>query len=418
MDKNYISRLLESSIEKNSKSFPVLLICGPRQVGKTTVLDKFKEKNKKNISYVTLDNPIERKLAKTDPAMFLEKYGTPLIIDEIQYATELLPYIKIKVDTQIMKKDENSSGMYFLTGSQMFVMMKNVSESLAGRVCIIDMYGLSTAELFQNKQDYFLPTFKKCKLTEKNPRLDINQLFERILKGSFPKLYQDSNISLEKFYNSYVGTYLERDIRDMVTIKDETKFLTFMSSIAARTGQELVFDDISKEVEIDIKTAQSWLSILKTSGLVFLLQPYHNNLIKKIVKRPKLYFTDTGLACYLAGYSDSIALEKSAYNGAIFETYVVTEIMKSYVNANKDPRLYLNYYRDTRGKEIDLLINMNNTIYPLEIKKSANPSKDVVNNFNALSKTSFEQGEGGIICMIDKVIPITEKYHYIPVQCI
>ncbi len=418
MNHNHITRLLETAIEENAKSFPALIICGARQVGKTTILEIYRRTRNKDIAYVTLDDPIERKLAKTDPALFLERYGTPLIIDEMQYATELLPYIKMQIDRERMNHKEQSNGLFFLTGSQMFALMKNVSESLAGRVCVMDIYGLSNAELSGGKQEFFLPDFQYCKNRDSNQRLTINELFERILRGSFPELYQNDKIVIEKFYSSYVRTYLERDIRDMAAIKDETKFLTFMSAAAARTGQECNYSDIAKDAQIDMKTAVSWLSLLRTSGLVFLLQPYHNNLIKKIIKRPKLYFTDTGLACYLAGYSDSVSLERSAFNGAVFETFIVMEIVKSFANANKDPRLYMYYYRDTNGKEIDLVININNTLYPIEIKKSGNPGRDAVKNFDVLAKTKQEQGEGGVICMAEKVVPINEKYHFIPVQCI
>lgn len=418
MSNDYIKRLLEDDIQANSKAFPVLLICGPRQVGKTTILEKIIKEKKQDIKYVTLDDPMQRVLAKTDPATFIEKYGTPLIIDEIQYATELLPYIKISVDKKRIEDKKNSYGMYYLTGSQMFVMMQNVSESLAGRVGIIDMYGLSNAEITGYTQKSFIPTYEECKKKEGNTKLNINELFERILKGSYPEIYQNNEISSEKFYNSYLRTYIERDIRDMISIKDEIKFLTFMSAVAARTGQELNYNDIAKDVDIDIKTAQKWVSILRTSGLVYLLQPYYNNLIKKIIKRPKLYFTDTGFACYLAGYSDAKTLQISAYNGAIFENYVVMEIVKSYVNDNKDSRLYLNYYRDTAGKEIDLLIIKDGKVYPIEIKKTGNPNKEVIKNFSVLENMGLQIGEGGIVCTIDKIVPIDAKNNYIPVQCI
>lgn len=414
----YIKRLLENDITENSKSFPVVLICGPRQVGKTTILEKMSD-NK--INYVSLDDPLERKSAKEDPALFLENHKTPLIIDEIQYATELLPYIKINVDKARLESLKNNSvdtGLYYLTGSQMFTMMKNVSESLAGRVGIIDMYGLSYSELIGKDQNYFLPTKDRCKKRENNKRPETLEVFEKIVRGSFPALYQNQNISTEKFYNSYLRTYLERDIRDMITIKEETKFLTFMSAVAARTGQELNYDNIAKDAEIDSKTAKNWLSYLRTSGLIFLLQPYSNNPTTRAIKTPKMYFTDTGLACYLAGYSDAKTLEKSAINGNMFETYVIMEIIKSFVNDNKDPRLYLNFYRDSNQIEIDLIITINNTVYPIEIKKSKNPSKSMIKNFSILKKGEKEIGEGGIICMVDKIIPLDEKNNAIPIQCI
>lgn len=414
----YIKRLLENDIIENSKSFPVILVCGPRQVGKTTILEKL---SSHKLNYVSLDDPLERKNAKQDPSLFLENHKTPLIIDEIQYATELLPYIKMKVDKARLESLENntiSTGLYYLTGSQMFTMMENVSESLAGRIGIIDMYGLSYSELIGEEQNYFLPTKDRCSKRENNKRLETLEVFEKIIRGSFPALYQNEDISTEKFYNSYLRTYLERDIRDMVTIKEETKFLTFMSAVAARTGQELNYDNIAKDAEIDNKTAKNWLSLLRTSGLIFLLQPYSNNPTSRAIKTPKMYFTDTGLACYLAGYSDAKTLEKSAINGHMFETYVVMEVVKSFVNDNKDPRLYLNFYRDSNQIEIDLVITMNNIVYPVEIKKSKNPNKDMIKSFKILNKGEKEIGEGGVICMVEKIVPLDEKNIAIPVQCI
>lgn len=414
----YIKRLLEDDIIENSESFPVILICGPRQVGKTTILEKL---SSNTLNYVSLDDPFERKSAKEDPALFLENHKTPLIIDEIQYATELLPYIKMQVDKarlEALKCDTKCTGLYYLTGSQMFTMMQNVSESLAGRVGIIDMYGLSYSEIIGKEQHYFLPTKERCIERENIKRPDTLQVFEKIIRGSFPALYQNENISTEKFYNSYLRTYLERDIRDIITIKEETKFLTFMSAIAARTGQEINYDNIAKDAQIDNNTAKNWLSILRTSGLIFLLQPYSNNPTTRAIKTPKMYFTDTGLACYLAGYSDAKTLERSAINGNMFETYVIMEIVKSFINDNKDPRLYLNFYRDSNQVEIDLIITLNNTVYPIEIKKSKNPDKSMIKNFRILNKGEKEIGEGGVICMVEKVVHLDEKNIAIPIQCI
>ena len=414
----YIKRLLEKDIIENSKSFPVILICGPRQVGKTTILEKL---SNHQINYVSLDDPLERKSAIEDPSLFLETHKAPLIIDEIQYATDLLPYIKMKVDQvrlEAFNSNVSSTGLYYLTGSQMFTMMQNVSESLAGRVGIIDMYGLSYSEIIGKEQDFFLPTLERCKKREEFPRPDVIEVFETILRGSFPALYQDKNISTEKFYNGYLRTYLERDIRNLINIKEETKFLNFMSAVAARTGQELNYDNLARDAEIDNKTAKNWLSFLRTSGLIFLLQPYSNNSTTRAIKSPKMYFTDTGLACYLAGYSDARTLEKSAINGNIFETYVVMEIVKSFVNDNKDPRLYLNFYRDSNQVEIDLTITMNNIVYPIEIKKTKSPNKSMIKNFSILNKGEKEIGEGGIICMIDRILPLDNKNIAIPIQCI
>lgn len=419
MENEYIKRNIEDKLYDSLNSFPVLILTGARQVGKTTLLRNLKTKRK--YTYISLDNPIDRILAKSDPELFLEKYGYNLIIDEIQYATELLPYIKIKVDEERIRNKTSSNGMYILIGSQMFVMMKNVSESLAGRASVLNLFGLSMNEILKEKDIPFLPIFGNVKIKENKKRLDLNKLFETILRGEFPELLINKNIDTQEFYASYLQTYLERDIRYLITIKDEIKFLKFLSSIAVRTGQELVYEDISKEVEVDIKTIKNWISILRSSGIIYLLQPYSNNAIKRIIKRPKVYFMDTGLACFLAKYIDSNTLLASAFSGSIFETYIVSEIIKTYINNGRYPDLYLYYYRDSNKKEIDMIIVQNASVYPIEIKLSANPSRKIVDNFKVLElveKTGLKVGKGGIICMIDKVIPIDQKNSFIPIQCI
>lgn len=257
--------------------------------------------------------------------MFLQQYAPPVIIDEIQYAPELLPYIKIRVD------ENGDKGQYLLTSSQMFHMMKNVSESLAGRVGILTLYSLSQSELEDRENEAFLPS----KIREPKIVLSVSEVFDRIYRGSMPALETNKGMQVEDYYGSYMQTYLERDIRDLVKIKDESKFLKFISCIAARTAQEVVLADIARDTEIDGKTADNWLSILQSSGLVYLLQPYFNNTIKRVVKRPKLYFMDTGLACYLSLWNNPRALELSAMAGAMFENYVISEIIKSYANAGE-----------------------------------------------------------------------------------
>ena len=385
----YIKRSIESKLEELEKAFPVIMITGSRQVGKTTLLTVLqKEENK--INYISFDNIQIRALAIEDPELFLERYKPPLIIDEFQYAPNLLSYIKIIVDKKRQEHLENekiqSAGLYYLTGSQVFHTMKNISESLAGRVGILQLYPLSNREIENKKDDMFLPSYENLEKREKTQRVEVDEIYQKILKGGFPELYSNKNVEPKDFFETYIRTYIERDIRELINVKDEIKFLKFVESIAARTGQELNINDISNSVEINNMTAQNWLSILVNTGLVYLLQPYYNNNVSRIVKRPKIYFMDTGLACFLAGYMDSQTLEKSAYNGAIFETYVVTEIIKSFANQGLDSRKYLYYYRDNNGKEIDLLILYNNVMYPIEIKKSYNPGKQAIKNFDVVKK--------------------------------
>lgn len=403
----YISRIIESKLKYLSEHFRVVMVCGARQVGKTTLLNRIREENKQ-IQYVTLDYPRLRTLAREDPELFLQQYQTPLIIDEIQYAPELLPYIKIRVD----EADQN--GLYYLTGSQMFYMMKNVSESLAGRVGILSMYSLSRAEIEGRISVPFLPDRIKA-MESKDTVIDI---FEKIYRGGMPRMITDDKLLAEDYFGAYMQTYLERDIRDLISVKEENKFLKFLSCAAARTSQEVNLADMAKDVEIDRKTADGWLSVLVSSGLVYLLQPYSGNTIKRIIKRPKLYFMDTGLACYLTFWNNSRALELSAMAGAMFESYVVSEIIKGYVNHGIDVRSRFCYYRDNNGKEIDLMIMENGKLYPIEIKKSADPGKAALKNFSILGSLPEEAGEGAIICMTPMVMPLDAKNKLVPIGCI
>ncbi len=403
----YIHRIMETKLKYLSEHFPVVMVCGARQVGKTTLLNQIKEE-RGEIRYVTLDYPRIRTLAREDPELFLQQYQTPLIIDEIQYATELLPYIKIRSD----QKQQN--GLYYLTGSQMFHMMKNVGESLAGRVGGLSMYSLSRAEI-EGRQS--IP-FRPDRIDKMESNDTITDIFKKIYRGGMPKMITDRGLQPEDYFGAYMQTYLERDIRDLITLKDEGKFLKFISCAAARTSQELNLADLAKDVEVDRKTADGWLSILVSSGLVYLLPPYSGNTIKRIIKRPKLYFMDTGLACYLTMWNNPRAMELSAMAGAMFENYVVSEIIKGYVNQGIDVRSRLCYYRDNNGKEIDLMILENGILYPVEIKKSADPGKATLKNFTILNSLSENIGEGAVICMTPMVIPLDEKNKLVPVGCV
>lgn len=413
----YINRSIEKELVSLSKQIPAILITGPSQVGKKTVLNHLANDK---INYVSLDNINDRTLAINDSELFLETYKYPLIIDEFQYAPELLSYIKIKVDQARIKSvysNKEVSTMYYLTGSQSFLSMKNITESLAGRIGIIDLYGLSAREIDNKEDRLFIPeieTLQKEKITKKT----IEEIFSMIFKGSFPELYKNPEISVEKFYDSYVRTYIERDIRDLIKITDEIKFMKFMTSVAARTGQELNLNEIAADAEITNPTANDWLSILVNTGLVALIEPYMTNIIRRVVKRPKIYFMDTGLACYLTRYLNSETLEVSAYSGHIFETYVVSLIVKSFANNGLNFKRYLYYYRDNNKKEIDLIIDYNNKLYPIEIKKSKKPDINYVKNFNVLNDTKKTIGNGIVLCMIDKIYPIDKNNFCVPIEYI
>jgi len=416
----YIKRAIEDSIHRISKTFPVLLLTGPRQVGKTTLLKQLAEESRK---YVSLDDPDIRRLAKSDPALFMQRFTPPVLIDEIQYAPEILPYVKMNVDGSGKKGD------YWLTGSQAFHMMKNVSESLAGRVGIVNLLGLSSSEIDRLRSEPFTtsPERLMSRLNEV-VKIGVLEIYERIYRGAFPALYGVDTPDLSEFYRSYVNTYLQRDIRDLSQVANETAFYNFMIIVAARTAKPVVYDEIAKETGISPPTAKKWMSVLVSSGLVALVQPYHNNLLKRATKMPLLHFLDTGLCAYLLKWGNAEILERGAMSGAFFESWVFSEIYKSYINAGKEPPLY--YYRDKEKREIDLLIYENGTLYPIEIKKSASPGTDSVKHFSVLNPITTperfgkleqhktEIGNGVVVCMSNDLLPVDNKNWYVPVWMI
>lgn len=401
----YIKRTSEDVIKNLSKQFKVVLVTGARQVGKSTLLKHCDE----NRNYVSLDDLSERELAINEPKLFLETHKAPLIIDEIQYAPELLSYIKLIVD----KSDKK--GQYWLTGSQQFHLMKNVSESLAGRVGILDLMGLSLAELSQtpNNEPFFPDLEYIEKKRENHKNYSTSDIFKIMYNGSFPALNnQDEFQDRNAFYSAYIRTYIERDIRDLSSISNEMKFLNFIRVVAARTGQVLKYSELANAVDISEPTAKTWLSVLVSSNIVYLLEPYYRNITKRMTKMPKIYFLDTGLCSYLTGWSSPEVIEKGAMNGAFFETFVVSEILKSYRHNGERPLIY--WYRDTQQKEIDLLIERDGKLHPIEIKLTSNPNKSMLKHFNVLDN----QGYGGLICMRESDIPLTEDVSAIPISYI
>jgi hypothetical protein len=403
----FIKRALESMVEEVSNTYPVLLVTGPRQVGKTTLLEHVADKTRK---YVSLDDPVARQLAKEEPLLFLQRYEPPVIIDEIQYAPELLPYIKLHVDRKKIM------GEFWLTGSQMFQMMKGVSESLAGRVGILPMQGLSLSELNELPNEFYTTDTKRL-LNRLNiaSKMNLKEIYNLIYKGSMPAVHIREQ-SVERFYASYVDTYVHRDIRDLTQVADEMQFQRFLTACAARTSQMVNYSELAKDVGISSPTAKSWLSLLVTSGLVVLVEPYFNNALKRIVKAPNMYFMDTGLCAYLTRWTSSESLEVSAMSGAFFETFVVSEIIKSYLNAGKRPPIF--YYRDSDQKEIDLIIENDGKLQPIEIKKSANPKKNAGRHFSILEKVDKEATNGSVICMSENLSPISKEIWAVPVWLI
>ncbi len=418
----YINRTIEKTIKEFIGKYPVIMITGPRQVGKTTLLNYLSKEFLNEINYITLDDLMIRIQANEDPSLFLRTYETPLIIDEFQYAPNLLSYIKMNVDETrkdaMFNNGDKVGTMYYLTGNQVFQTMKNVSESLSGRVGIFDLYAFSTREMNGLKEDVFIPNISALKKKEPLKRISTLKIFERIIKGSYPAVNYGEKVPFEQYYSDYIRTYIERDIRNIINIKDENKFVKFISSLAARTGQEFNANSIGSEIGIDNKTVEEWVSILKNTGIIYLLGPYMNNNVSRAVHKRKIYFMDTGLACYLTGYNDPKTLERSLYSGAIFETYIISEIIKSYTNNGKDSTKHLFFYRDKNQKEIDLIIIDNGKVYPVEIKQNANPNKEAIKNFSVSKKFGMEVMNGTVLCLCKDIYAIDENNYAVPIEYI
>ena len=401
-------RTLAATINHVSSVFPVLLVTGPRQVGKTTLLDACATESR---SYVSLDDLDQRALAQTDPALFLQTHTPPIMIDEVQYAPILFSLIK-----QIGDKDKRP-GLFWLTGSQKFHLMAGVSETLAGRVAILDLLGLSQAEINDRADAVrpFLPTIEWIEHARQQVRtpMDLMAIYTAIWRGSFPKVVTSDDAIRDIFYNSYIQTYIQRDVRSLARVGDEMAFMRFLRVAAARTSQLINYANMARDVDVDVKTVKSWLSILEASGLVYLLQPYHNNVTNRMIKTPKLYFLDTGLCAYLTQWTTPQALEAGAMSGPILETYIMTEILKSYWHNGKTPSFY--FYRDRDQREIDLLIEQDGLLYPVEFKKSATPSLNATKHFFALEKLGQPIGAGAVLCLKDTDVPLSRTVMAIPV---
>lgn len=405
----YITRNIEQTINRISNKFKVLLLTGARQVGKTTLLKHLAQGSGR--TYVTLDDLAVRSLALSDPALFLQRYTPPLLIDEIQYAPQLLSYIKMYADNGA------HNGDIWLTGSQRLPLMQGVTESLAGRVGIIDLQGLSANEINgTDNTDPFLPEvgalFNRINHAKKQ---SLKEIYQLIWQGSMPAMYNGGEQDWQSYYASYVQTFLQRDVMKLLQINDEMVFFRFLCAAAGQTGKMINYAELAKAAEISAPTAKQWIKTLEAAGIIYLLQPFMPSGAKYIVKAPKLYFFDTGLAAYLTRWLNADALEAGAASSEFFETWVVTEIYKSYANKGIVPLLY--YLRNFNGKEIELIIWQNGTAYPIAIQKSAYPSK-AVKTFAILEPVSADAkiqiGAGGIVCLIDDLLPVSDSLYYIP----
>lgn len=404
----YITRDMENLVRELTKEYSCILITGPRQVGKSTMLEHLDGKRRR----VTLDDLQERNLAKTDPEMFLQLHKPPVLIDEVQYAPELFSYIKIAVDNGA------APGSYWLTGSQSYKPMKLSQESLAGRIAILNLPSLSQHELYAKNRltPFEIGIDNIQERVESYETADVKEIFQRIWNGSLPGLASGKYSNRDIYYSSYLQTYISRDVKEETIVKDDAKFVDFIRAVACRIGQELNIHSIALDVDISDDTAKRWLSLLEKSEIVFSLHPYSNNLLKRVVKTPKIYFFDTGLVCYLTRHSTAEILQNSSINGAILENYIVAEIRKSYLNLGKEPYMY--YYRDKEQREIDLILETDGELHPIEIKKSSNPTFSMTKNFNVLQKPNINVGQGAIICMKENLSALNKDTLVIPIWCI
>ncbi len=403
---DYITRDMESLVLELTKEYSCILLCGPRQVGKTTMLKEIMEPDR---HVVTLDDLNERQIAKTDPEMFLTLHPTPILIDEVQYAPELFSYIKMAIDNGA------PAGSYWLSGSQSYKLMELAQESLAGRTAILHMTSLSQKEIYGSGANVpFSVDLKSINERGKNHQPgDANEIYRRIFEGSLPGHISGKFTKREIFYSSYLQTYISRDVKDEIPSVDETQFLDFIRAAACRAGQMLNIHSIAGDVGISDDTAKRWLHVLEKSDIIFYLTPYSNNLLKRTIKTKKMYFFDTGLVAYLTRYSTPDILQNGSINGAILENYVVAEIRKTYLNAGEE--CYLHYYRDKQNKEIDLIIESDGLLHPLEIKKSSTPTLAMVSGFDVLKKSSIPTGMGGVICLKENFTALDKDTLVIPV---
>lgn len=404
---NYIKRSLEKPLKKLLNEYACILIIGPRQIGKSTIIEHISDSNKRE--FVTLDNLNERKLAKEDSQMFLKLHNTPIVIDEVQYAPELFSYIKIEIDKGA------KPGTFILTGSQSFKLMELAKESLAGRVAIINMSNLSQAEIYGYNNKKFLLEIDDLK-KRNNKEYDIKKIYKRIFEGSMPALVSGKYTNSKLYFNSYITTFIERDILDEIKSVDKFLFSDFIRSCACRVSQVLNIHSIASEVGISDDTAKRWLYALEKSEVIYFLHPYSNNLLKRTIKTPKLYFFDTGVVVNLTKQSSPEVLMNDAISGAILENYVINEILKTFKNELDDPLAY--YYRDTNGNEIDLCLIYDNKIHPIEIKRTSTPDKKMIKSFHLLNNLNIKMGNGALICFTDKLSAFDKNNFIIPVYMI
>ena len=408
---NYINRAMEDTFKRLSKEFPAILVTGPRQVGKTTMLKMLMAEESAEREYVTLDDLNEREMAKNDPKLFFQIHKPPVFIDEVQYAPELFPYIKIHID------EHHTPGDFWLTGSQVFKLMKGVQESLAGRICLLSMSSLSQAEICGNPTTPFTLSIERLSARAKEvATINTPTLYKRIFAGGMPALASGQFTDRRAVYSSYISTYIDRDVKEISGTIDSLKFMNFITAAAALSGQMVNYKTIADSAEIDQIKAKEWLGILETLGIIFYLHPYSNNVLGRTISKPKLYFYDTGLMAYLTKWSDSETLMNGAMSGAILENYTVSEIIKSYHNSGIEPFIY--YYRDKDTKEIDVIMEGDGKLHPMEIKKTATPAPQLTRVFSVIEKSPLVRGTGAVLCTSDKLTAFNSENLVVPIWLI
>lgn len=407
-----INRTINIKIKEALRTYPVIVITGARQVGKSTEVYKFV---KDGYKYVSLDNIDERKLAQSDPKYFIERHGYPLIIDEVQYAPILMEVIEEIVNRNRLEQ-KNDKGLFILTGSQTFKLMKNVTQSMAGRAAILYMEPFSMKEIRKEDELPFIPNKNMINQALENS-LGVKEVFQQIIQGFYPELYSNPNLTSDMFYARYVATYIDRDIDELLEVKNKNKFHNFMQILASLTAQQLNASTISRAIGVSVTTINEWLSVLEASGIIYFLQSYQDvSITKRVTKAPKVYFSDTGLAAYLARINDAATLEASVFAGAFMETYVMNEIRKSYLNNGKNFNGM--YYRDNHQNEIDLVLLENAQLHLIEIKKGISFHLDSVKAFKQLEKSMYPIGLSCILCNTKENYALNENIHVLSISCI